>query len=781
MKRIASLFLILCLTTLTILLSGCSDPAKKKQVFLNSGNRAYDKGDYKSAALYYRRAIGEDSKFSEGYYRLGLAYLKSGMLGEAANQLQRAFTLDSSNADAGAKLAEIYILALTQEPKRAKAFLPEIQDVINQLMKKDPKSFDGLRLSAFMAVQEQKVDKALELYKAANDVKPNQADVIMPWATVLMQDHQEKEGEQMVLDLIKKRKDFAPPYDLLYSLYARDHRVDDAERILKAKADAMPDHPEYRIQLAGHYFVNQRREDMDQQLAAVSKTGKDGQGHILVGDFLFNLREYDSAQKEFEAGVREGGKNKAALELRLVNLFSAQNKFSDASKLINEVVRDNPKDSEALATRASLQVNSGEVAQIQAALADLKGLVQRNPDNFRMHYELARAYIAQAQKTNKVEPVDLARVELETTVKLRPDFAMAKLILAQLSLNKHDYGKAIVMAEEILSPNPSNVQALLIRASAWTGQKEYDKARASLESILKASPSQQDARYQLGEVYRAQGSYAQAEATFREFRRISPGDPRSWIGILQTMQDARRYKDAEVFLLDEVANDPKKEGARMRLGGVYVLDKQYDKAIEQFNILLKNHPDSSDLHAAIGDTLRLKGDMQASIDYFRKAVSLNPSAPAPMVALAMVLEEFDQVAEARGLYEKILKIEPNNFIALNNLAFIKAEEGSDIDGALTLAQKAKQEAPKVDTISDTLGWIYIKKNLSDEAIRIFTDLVRKDPDLAMYRYHLAQAYSQKGDKLRARQECETALGRIKANPANVKYEKRLRDLMQKVA
>ena len=56
MKRIASSFLILCLLAVTVLLSGCSDPAKKKQVYLSSGNRAYDKGDYKGAALYFRRA-----------------------------------------------------------------------------------------------------------------------------------------------------------------------------------------------------------------------------------------------------------------------------------------------------------------------------------------------------------------------------------------------------------------------------------------------------------------------------------------------------------------------------------------------------------------------------------------------------------------------------------------------------------------------------------------------------------------------------------------------------
>ena len=131
-------------------------------------------------------------------------------------------------------------------------------------------------------------------------------------------------------------------------------------------------------------------------------------------------------------------------------------------------------------------------------------------------------------------------------------------------------------------------------------------------------------------------------------------------------------------------------------------------------------------------------------------------------------------------------------IALNNLAFMKAEEGTDIDGALTMAQKAKQAQPQIDTISDTLGWIYIKKNLSEDAIRIFSELCRKEPNNPMFRYHLAQALSQKGDKLRARKELEEMLIRIKTrlpecekalpeNGAVAKYEKKIREFMTTLA
>jgi len=115
------------------------------------------------------------------------------------------------------------------------------------------------------------------------------------------------------------------------------------------------------------------------------------------------------------------------------------------------------------------------------------------------------------------------------------------------------------------------------------------------------------------------------------------------------------------------------------------------------------------------------------------------------------------VDQAKAVYEQILKIDPNQPIALNNLAFRKAEEGVDLDSALAMAQKARQLAPNATNLADTLGWIYIKKNQSSDAERIFKDLVVKEPANYAFHYHYGMALIQKGDKASARRELEAAL------------------------
>jgi predicted Zn-dependent protease len=123
-----------------------------------------------------------------------------------------------------------------------------------------------------------------------------------------------------------------------------------------------------------------------------------------------------------------------------------------------------------------------------------------------------------------------------------------------------------------------------------------------------------------------------------------------------------------------------------------------------------------------------------------------------------------------------LKINPSHAVALNNLAFIKAQEGVDLDQALTMSQRARQAMPNSPEVSDTLGWIYIKKNLSEDAVRVFKDLTAQVPTNPVFHYHYGMALLQKGDKSSAKKEFEMALA---DNPSTGDKAK-IQELMSKL-
>jgi tetratricopeptide (TPR) repeat protein len=117
--------------------------------------------------------------------------------------------------------------------------------------------------------------------------------------------------------------------------------------------------------------------------------------------------------------------------------------------------------------------------------------------------------------------------------------------------------------------------------------------------------------------------------------------------------------------------------------------------------------------------------------------------------VALLLERLNRLDEAKSAYERVLDLNPHAAVAANNLAWITAEQGGNLDQATDLAQMAKSQAPDQPAFNDTLGWIYFRKNLAQESVPLFRQSLEKDPDNALTNYHLGMAYAKMGEDSKA--------------------------------
>jgi tetratricopeptide (TPR) repeat protein len=117
--------------------------------------------------------------------------------------------------------------------------------------------------------------------------------------------------------------------------------------------------------------------------------------------------------------------------------------------------------------------------------------------------------------------------------------------------------------------------------------------------------------------------------------------------------------------------------------------------------------------------------------------------------------------EAMAHYEEAIRLEPGLAVARNNLAYLLAEEGGDLDRALDLAQEAKAILPDNPNAADTLGWVLYKKGLASAAIGYLREAANgftsQDSQLALIRHHLALAYEANGEPDKARETLEKAI------------------------
>ena len=778
-----------CLTLLLVGLVSCSrDPNAAKKHYLDSGNKYFDKGNYKAAVIMYRNALDKDKRYGPAYYKLALAQLKLGQASQAIISLRRSIELNKSNDpvaadahwDSVVKVTELY-LAGTRDPMA----LAEVQANIKELLTRPASQWDGHRLQgdldfvhALMAAQvsnheetKRQLDDAVTEYRAAESIKGGQQPVQMQLARSLALRQDYAGAEQLYKQVLDHDKTFAAVYSELYKLYIFLNRPDDGEKILQTAIQNNPKQYGFLTALALHYGMMHRRDDMVKVLEQIKTHSKDfPQAYITVGDFYLRLGDADAAIKEYNEGIQKDPKKKADYQKRKIEVLMRQGKRTEAAELNQQVLKDNPKDNDAQGLEATLLLDKGDVAH---ALAELQSVVTHAPENAVARFNLGRAHMARQEW-------EQARQMFTKAIELRPDYIAARIELARLEVTRGEFDAALKAAAAVLAIDRNNVNARLIESAALMGQRKFGDSRQLLDGMLKTNPNSPDVYFQLGVVDLTESKYKEAEEAFRKCYELSPTNLRGLMGMVETDMVQNKPDDALKMLKAESAKQPDRNDLTLQLGNTAVRTGKYDEAVGYFQKVLNTlDPKAKErgiVLLRIGETYRRKGDPQNAIINLQKARDILPENTTILGTLALVLDMAGRWTDAEQVYQATIKLDPNNGISLNNAAFLMAEHNGDLDSALTMASKAKQLFPDLAEISDTLGWIYLKKGMADNAIDTFRQLVAKQPHAATYRYHLGMALAQKGDKPAALREFQTAL---KDNPPKAERDK-IQEQIQKI-
>ncbi len=750
-------------------LTACSQSPQK---LIAAGNRYHAAKKYNEASILYQKAITKDKTNADAYYRQGLNLLDAGSPVEAAKFLRRAVDLNANNSDAEAKLGEIYLSAYGSNPKRFKTLLPEIQDLDRKILQHQPDSFNGVRLQALLQLAEGDKDKALQSFARALQIKPYSPDVVGWYAEALASVNRVPEAESLVRDMLAHDPKWGPGYDFLFILYSRQNDRPKAEAVLRERAQKNPSNVIALQNLANYLVVTNRFDEAESIIRRVAddkKTFPDGRQ--ILGDFYFRTKKFDQALQQFQAGLKEDPKHAIQYQERIVNVYQATNRRSDALQLAKTLAEKNPKDASASEIYAALLLQNGSATSASSSVNEMKTLIQNNPADPALHLQLARAYFGtNAMDKALTEALEAMQGEAKSRVPRSQVLLPARIIAARIYEDRGQHGKALEQTNVILASQPKNPDARLIRDRALIGTNEVDTAQSDLEALSEEFPRMNDAKLQLASIYLGQRQYDKASVEYEKVWQSTPPDARGFLG-LQTIKLSQGKGDEAVQNLQLLAQkNPKTLGFRYELANFEasagVQDMRADpahgkqlfqQAADNYKEILKTTANSPDVWLRLGVLQRELGQYDAALASFEQAGNADPHRPDAFLNRAMLLEALGKKKEATDAYNKVLGIDSDNPLALNNLAFLAAENGTNLDQAMTFAERAKKKVPNSPDVSDTLGFVYYKKNLNSEALQIFRQVVKDNPQNPTFHFHLAMALKKQGDLQGARDEGQKAL------------------------
>jgi tetratricopeptide (TPR) repeat protein len=252
--------------------------------------------------------------------------------------------------------------------------------------------------------------------------------------------------------------------------------------------------------------------------------------------------------------------------------------------------------------------------------------------------------------------------------------------------------------------------------------KKYEAAIAHFEEALTRNPSFTQALGQIASIRVSRGEAKQARERVQKQIDATPDDPFMYNLLGGLWMQANQADKAEQAFKKSLELNDQLQVSYMNLAELYRRTKRTDEAVQEYERLLKKNPKAASAHMMLG----------------------------------MIAEQGNEIQKAQTHYRKTLDLEPKFSPAANNLAWLMAEHGGNLDEALAFAESARAQQADNPHIADTLGWIYYKKNAYLKAVSLLQEAAEKLPENPVVQYHLGMAQFKNGDRQKGKKALEAA-------------------------
>ena len=487
---------------------------------------------------------------------------------------------------------------------------------------------------------------------------------------------------------------------------------------------------------------------------------------------LLKLNDKQEAALEVAAYQRDYPEDPRGWRL-LSGVEHRRGRLREALNAIDRFIQARPDDPQGLYARVQLYFSMGRMS---AAITDLERLRAQHPDAFDLapRIRLAGAYAVNGQE-------DLAVSELQTISEENPDALHVSRAWVELLFSLRRYAEAQQVLTRLISRFPDTPEWYALRGRASYRSDDHPDALADFRRAVEASEYLPEYVAELLDLLITENRVADGILFYEQSvpqQRRSPavryryahllalsGDTSAAVQLYRRVMndDALGFQDAQRLAVD--ANSAFPDGG----------------AIDAFeNTEFENTADQADLEKAnnhiLAGLLTVAGrdvDAAALAEKLRESATTDGERLLPLAWLGEIYSRTAAYEKAKGCFEDTLKIDPDSISALNNLAYVLADELGQPEQALPYAKRAAQLSERSGAmdagnpgrwapIFDTLGWVHARLGDLADARGELSRAVQVDPQFVVAYYHLAEVYRMQGDFDQAKQFLDRATQIISA-------------------
>ncbi|MGA2963370.1 MAG: tetratricopeptide repeat protein, partial [Candidatus Korobacteraceae bacterium] len=650
-----------------------------------------------------------------------------------------------NNHSARLKLGELYLLGGSAEQASKEAR--------NVIAVAGP-SADAFELLGTAAAADEDESVAIDSYRRVLELDPTRMKVAISLAQLLDRIGKDEEAREVLQKTALLQPRSAAPYLALGRLAEGNARMEDAEQAYR-KAVETEDTVETKLRLAQFLERSARMDEARKILGAVD-VSRPGSPPVL-GDFELLAGDPVMAGNSYAVRLQVGAEAELGRQPEQRKRYRTQliSRLIEAD--IQAFQRSEPAQVAGLmkAAREHLAAYGGELdpatrciltaelelidGDLTVAAAEARKAVAIAPDSPSAHYVVGLLHQRMRDNAGAV-------TEWQTALQTASGFAPASIALADTALRSGDVRLAEEYVVPVLRREPANLRALVIFCRVLEGKGIYPAARVVANRVAAIDNASAQAGILRGEIALAEHQIASAMLNYEEALVLDPTSAEAMQGLIRT------YREGEItrpmlLQMEQLAASDKNLADLMELTGRLLAERGWTQdAIRCLRRASEMDQERDSTAWEVAKLLARHGHKIAAADSairVRELSTLLAGAEA---------ERKDDLAAAVRDYEAAVHGGDNSGVSANNLAWIYARQGRELDRALALAMHARELAPEDPAVLDTLGVVHLARREYSRAVSVL-ELARARAHakgqngtavLAEVNHHLAEAYLRAG-------------------------------------
>lgn len=378
---------------------------------------------------------------------------------------------------------------------------------------------------------------------------------------------------------------------------------------------------------------------------------KDDSAYYELGETYLRLKKGREAFQSFSRAVSANPENLKA-QLKLGQIYLLARKTKEARKKADLLLAKSKDNIDALSLLAGVQVQEKDIG---SAIKTLQKITTIAPNHFNTYLSLGRLFFI---KRN----LEQSEKAYQKAILLEPNSKVPYVELANVFSLEGQGKKAEAELRKMLSVSETKYLDLPILGRFYEHERKWKEAQKAYVQAVKLAPG--DAAVvplmNLGAFYARRKDYPHALETFEKAAAIKKDNLDIQIAIAQLDFDFKKMDAAQVVVDRILVKDKGNLAANFLKGRLNLVKKDYEGAVERFDLLVGEWPRNAMVHYFRGLALLAQGkELMAERDLV-KSVELDPRLINARVILAERYLRERHKNLAREQINAVLKDSPGN-------------------------------------------------------------------------------------------------------------------------